>query len=91
MKKIIYNKSDGLYLITPNIFIENELENAIMIAEKDVPSGINFKIYDASELPMDQPFETWVCNITEGNKDGVGLTKEEFIQKYPQYKDWAVQ
>jgi hypothetical protein len=91
MKKIIYNKSDGLYLITPNIFIENELENAIMIAEKDVPSGIHFKIYDDLELPKDQPFETWVCNITDKNKDGTGLTKEEFETKYPEYKGWSVQ
>jgi hypothetical protein len=29
--------------------------------------------------------------INQDNADGVGLTKEEFVKKYPQYKDWAVQ
>ena len=77
--------------MTPNIYLENELENAIMIAEKDVPAGVMFKIYNDSELPHNEPFESWVCEINESNKDGIGLTKEEFEAKYPEYKGWAVQ
>lgn len=84
--KIVFNTNEGLKLMSPNPEF-----NVLMIAEKDVPSGISFKIYNDSELPIDQPFETWVCNITDDNKDGVGLTKEQFVKKYPEYKDWAVQ
>jgi len=84
--KIVFNTNEGLKLMSPN-----PEYNILMIAEKDVPSGINFKIYDDSELPKDQPFETWVCNITDENKDGTGLTKEQFEIKYPEYKGWSVQ
>jgi hypothetical protein len=29
--------------------------------------------------------------INQSNADGIGLNKEEFESKYPEYKGWAVQ
>jgi hypothetical protein len=84
--KIVFNTNEGLKLMSPNPEF-----NVLMIAEKDVPAGIIFKIYDDSELPLNEPFETWVCEINESNKDGVGLTSEQFYAKYPDLKGWVVQ
>ena len=30
-------------------------------------------------------------DIHKNNADGIGLTKEEFYKKYPEYQGWAVQ
>ena len=62
-----------------------------VIAEKDVPSGILFKIIEENIIPIDIPQELWEIEINESNADGVGLTKEEFESKYPEFKGWAVQ
>ena len=93
MKKILYNLEDGLYMRTPNKFIEDELANAHLIAEKDVPAGVLYKLYQDTDLPDESvyPYETWICEITESNADGRGLTKEEFYAKYPDLIGWAVQ
>ncbi len=61
-----------------------------IIAEKDVPSGIPFLLVDETDLPTNVPQETWQCEINESNCNGIGLTKEEFEIKYPEYKGWAV-
>lgn len=84
--KIIFNDTSGLKLMSPNPEYD-----PFMVAEKDVPAGIMFKIYDESELPLNEHFESWVCEINESNKDGVGLTKEQFYDKYPHLQGWAVQ
>jgi hypothetical protein len=84
--KIIYN-DNGLKILTPSIEIDIRI-----LAEKDVPSGIMFKIIDDSEIPTDRTSRSaWTAEITEANADGVGLTKEQFYAKYPQYTGWAVQ
>jgi hypothetical protein len=84
--KIIYN-DNGLKILTPAIEIDIRI-----LAEKDVPSGIMFKIIDDSEIPTDRTSRSaWTSEITEDNADGIGLTKEEFYAKYPQHKGWAVQ
>ena len=85
--KIAYNSDNGLNILTscmPYIDIK-------ILAEKDVPSGLYYKIIQDSDLPSRETRNFWTMEINENNADGIGLTKEEFIVKYPQYKDWAVQ
>lgn len=86
MRVAIYNNPNLQVLVSaiPDINIQ-------IIAEKDVPSGILFLLVDETDLPTNVPQETWQCEINESNCDGVGLTKEQFEAKYPQYKGWAVQ
>lgn len=86
MKKIIFN-NPTLCILTPAIDIDIKI-----IADKDVPIGILYKIIDSSELPTYRSTRNfWEHEINESNADGIGLTKEEFTKKYPEYKDWAVQ
>lgn len=83
--RIAYN-DNGLKIITPAIDVDIKI-----IADKDVPSGTYYKIVKESELPSRETRNFWTMEINENNADGIGLTKEEFVKKYPQYKDWAVQ
>ena len=85
--KIAYNDSEGLKIIT-SAMINIDIK---IIADKDVPSGILYKLIDEKDLPSRETRNFWTMEINENNADGIGLTKEEFVKKYPQYKDWAVQ
>ena len=82
---IFYNDNE-LKIIIP---IMNINEN--ILADKDVPSGILYKIINEKDLPSRDTMSFWTIEINKDNADGIGLTKEEFVKKYPQYKDWAVQ
>ena len=84
--RIIYNDNEGLKILIPAIDIDIKI-----IADKDVPSGLYYKFINESELPPRDTRNFWTMEINESNADGIGLTKEEFIIKYPQYKDWTVQ
>ena len=87
MNRIIYNQDNQLRILIPAIEID-----PIILGEKDVPSGLMFKIIDDSEFPQDRTYRSaWTYEINESNKDGIGLTKDEFYSKYPEYKGWAVQ
>lgn len=84
--RIIYN-SNGLKILTPAIEID-----PVILGEKDVPAGIKFKIVNDSDIPTDRTYRSaWTYEITDANKDGIGLTKEEFYAKYPDLRGWAVQ
>lgn len=85
--RIVYNDNEGLKLLIPAI----QDINIKIIADKDVPSGLYYKLVKESELPSRETRNFWSMEINKDNADGIGLTKEEFIKKYPQYKDWAVQ
>ena len=86
-QRIIYNKDNQLKILCPAIEID-----PIILGEKDVPSGLLFKVIDASELPTDRSSRNfWQYEITEANADGKGLTKEEFYAKYPHLTGWALQ
>jgi hypothetical protein len=85
--KIAYNDNEGLKIIT-SAMVDIDIK---IIADKDVPHGLLYKLIDESELPSRDTRNFWTMEINQSNADGIGLTKEEFIQKYPQYKDWAVQ
>ncbi|BAQ90666.1 hypothetical protein [uncultured Mediterranean phage uvMED] len=67
MKKIIYPNETGIAVITPTGDLSLE-ETAL----KDVPSGVKYKIIDASDLPKDRDFRgAWEFDFTT-DFDGVG-------------------
>ena len=67
MKKIIYQNETGISVITPTGALSLE-ETAL----KDVPSGVKYKIIDASDLPPDRDFRNaWEYDFTT-DFDGVG-------------------
>lgn len=82
---IAYN-DNGLKILMPAI---QDIDIKI-IAEKDVPSGLYYKLVKESELPPRDTRNFWEAEINETNADGKGLSAEEFYKKYPQYKNWAV-
>lgn len=85
--RIIYNDSEGLKILIPALDID-----PVILGEKDVPAGIKFKVIPVSEIPNDREFRSaWTYNITDDNKSGIGLTKDQFYAKYPELKGWAVQ
>ena len=67
MKKIIYPNETGIAVITPTGELSVE-ETAL----KDVPSGVKYKIIDASDLPQERDFRgAWEYDFTD-SFDGVG-------------------
>ena len=67
MKKIIFPNKTGIAVITPTGDLSVE-ETAL----KDVPSGVKFKIINASDLPADRDFRNaWEYDFTT-DFDGVG-------------------
>ena len=84
--KIAYNDNEGLKLLIPAIDIDINI-----IADKDVPSGLYYKLVEECELPPRDTRNFWTMEINKDNADGIGLTKEEFYKKYPLLQGWAVQ
>lgn len=83
--RIIYNDNEGLKFLIPAIDIDIKI-----IADKDVPSGLYYKLLKESELPPRETRNFWTMEINKDNADGIGLTKEEFDNKYPEYSGWSV-
>jgi hypothetical protein len=69
-KRIIYKTSTGsLRIIVPADNIDMTVEE---IAQKDVPTGLKYKIVDVSEVPSDREFRNaWDIDETELT-DGTG-------------------
>ena len=66
MKKIIYPTDDGISVLT---LISGSAEE---IAKKDVPTGVKYKIIDASDLPKERDFRNaWEFDFSK-DFDGVG-------------------
>ena len=84
--RIAYNDNEGLKIIIPAIDVDIKI-----IADKDVPSGLYYKLVKESDLPIRETRNFWTMDINKDNADGIGLTKEEFSKKYPEYSGWAVQ
>ena len=84
--RIAYNDNERLKILIPAIDIDIKI-----IADKDVPSGLYYKLVKESELPSRDTRNFWIMEINKDNADGIGLTKEEFAKKYPEYSKWAVQ
>ena len=72
MKKIIYKNSDNsVSIIVPAPEALQSL-TVEQIAKKDVPTGLKYKIVDASEIPSDREFRNaWTIDENELT-DGVG-------------------
>ena len=67
MKRIIFPNETGIAVITPTG--ELSLEDTAL---KDVPTGVKYKIIDASDLPQDRDFRNaWEYDFTT-DFDGVG-------------------
>ena len=86
-QRILYNDIEGLKILIPAI---QDIDIKI-IADKDVQSSLYYKLIEESELPPRETRNFWTIEINKDNADGIGLTKEEFYKKYPEYKGWAVQ
>ena len=84
--RIAYNDNEGLKFLISAIDIDIKI-----IADKDVPSGLYYKLIKESDLPDRETRNFWTMEINKDNADGIGLTKEEFYKKYPEYQGWAVQ
>ena len=71
-KRIIYKKSDGtISIIIPTAEALNSM-TVEQIARKDVPTGLNYKIVNASEISSDRTFrDAWTISDSELT-DGVG-------------------
>jgi hypothetical protein len=72
MKRIIYKNQDN----TVSIIIPTDEALSFMtieqIANKDVPTGLKYKIVDVSEIPSDREFRNaWTIDEAELT-DGVG-------------------
>ena len=66
-QRIIFPQETGIAVITPTG--ELSLEETAL---KDVPSGVKYKIIDASDLPQERDFRNaWEYDFTD-SFDGVG-------------------
>lgn len=71
-KRIIYKRTDGgitIIVPTPDALQSMTIEQ---IAQKDVPTGLKYKIVDVSEISSDRTFrDAWTIDDAELT-DGVG-------------------
>jgi hypothetical protein len=74
---IIYNQDNGIPAVVMPTQEALDAHGIMAIAIKDVPAGKKFKIVDVSELPSDQPQETWVIDEADLT-DGIGGESNEF-------------
>lgn len=94
--KIVYKDNEGVKVITPANWLQrpenmtDEDYNQMVLqvtADKDVPTGVMYKFVQDSEFPKDRTYRSaWSYEINESNKDGIGLTQEQFDVKYPDMK-----
>ena len=71
-KKIIYKQENGMIAIVNPSDQALELMSIDDIAKKDVPTGLNYKIINTSDLPTDLDFiDAWTIDDAELT-DGVG-------------------
>jgi hypothetical protein len=72
MKRIIYKNTDNTVSIVIPTDEALQYMTIEQIANKDVPTGLKYKIVDVSEIPSDREFRNaWTINESELN-DGVG-------------------
>ena len=73
-KRIIYKRTDGgitIIVPTPDALQSMTIEQ---IAQKDVPTGLKYKIVDVSEISSDRTFrDAWTIDDAELT-DGVGAS-----------------
>jgi hypothetical protein len=83
--KIVYKDSEGVKVVHPAPGYDYKI-----VADKDVPAGLNFVFIAEEDLPPRETRAGWDITITKSNRDGVGLTQEQFNAKYPELDGWAV-
>ncbi|HGH5976990.1 TPA: hypothetical protein ACJI8J_000308 [Kluyvera georgiana] len=72
---IILEMDSGVCTLTQGI--DNGL-TLLETGQRDVPAGIQFWIVDPSELPLDEPTESWELDVAAlGEPAGVGGTYVE--------------
>jgi hypothetical protein len=71
-KKIIYKQENGIIAIVTPSNSALQLMSIDDIAKKDVPTGLNYKIINTSDLPNKRNFiDAWTIDDAELT-DGVG-------------------
>ena len=76
-QRIIYKTDEGLAVIVPS---DEALATRTIqeIADKDVPSGVAYKIVDVADIPSDRTFRNaWDIADSELS-DGVGADRETY-------------
>ena len=76
-QRIIYKTDEGLAVIIPS---DEALATRTIqeIADKDVPSGVAYKIVDVADVPSDRTFrDAWDIADSELS-DGVGADRETY-------------
>ena len=76
-QRIIYKTDEGLAVIIPS---DEALATRTIqeIADKDVPSGVAYKIVDVADIPSDRTFrDAWDIADSELS-DGVGADRETY-------------
>ena len=76
---IIFLQDNGIPAVVMPTQEALDAHGIMAIAIKDVPAGKKFKIVDVSELPSDQPQETWVIDEALLT-DGVGGESNTFTE-----------
>ena len=79
-KRIIYKRTDGgitIIVPTPDALQSMTIEQ---IAQKDVPTGLKYKIVDKSEISSDRTFrDAWTIDdseLTDGTGENHGILEE---------------
>lgn len=97
--KILYKDNEGVKVITPANWLQRledmtdeDYERMVLqvTADKDVPAGINYVFAAENDLLPRETRVAWDIAITETNRSGIGLTKQQFEAKYPNLKGYAV-
>lgn len=78
--RVVFNNNDRLIILIP--VMDYDLK---ILADKDVPAGVYYKFIDEKDIPARETRSFWNMEINKDNADGIGLSKEEFYKKYPQY------
>jgi hypothetical protein len=89
-KRIIYNTEDGgVAIIAPS---PEALETYTIddIAQKDVPSGVPYKIVNADDIPTDREFRNAWESDASTHTDGVGSDRDLFYDD-PTYTDSLIE
>jgi len=81
MKRIIFkNKDNSIGVIIPSQEVMNKY-TLVQIANKDVPSGLPYKIVNTSDVPSDRTFRNAWELAEDTVFDGVGSESNEFPEE----------
>jgi len=69
MKQIIYPNNNG----SVTLIVPAEGWNVEVVARKDVPAGVPYKIVDSEDLPQDHTFfNAWEADFSSPDGHGIG-------------------